>query len=420
MNVKSKIRNLVDSQEFLAYLIAMVLSTLLVGYAPSSIAIGVFIFFATRYAIVHGQKQKIDFALMLPIALYMLFLLTLFWTVDDKQTTKGLSRTILLFIIPAVFNVIPKFNLKLFNLILRIFTAANVFFGMVFLISSFFSYLKSHSLSVFTYHELVSVLELNAIYVSVIFAISLFYVLSKKVKSIQDILMIVFFVFLIILLSSKTILAVLILGFVLYVFSYRINKTRLIAGIIIGITIAGFASKKPLERLLFEKETKVKEVWLNKEFGQVYLWTGTSIRLLQLRILKEQMEEESIFWQGFGLFASKNNIEKRHLEFNTYPGFHSYNYHNLYAQIFSETGIIGLLLLLSMLVVLFVRALKSKRFLFIMFSITIAFVFFTESLLYRQSGLFLFIVLYCLLNRTLFENINHKNSERLKKESFMV
>jgi O-antigen ligase len=404
MNVISKIKAFLDSREFLGYLIALILSTLLIGFAPSSIAVGVFVFFALRYSIIHKEKQTIDLKLVLPIALYLLFSLTLFWTVDDDQTKKGVDRTVVLLLIPIAFNFVPKFTLKSFNLILRLFTGANVLFGLFFLVSASIRYFRTSSLSAFTYHELVSDLNLNAIYVSVMFAISLFYVLSTKGKKIKDILKIIFFSILIILLSSKTILTVLILGCLVYLFYFKVSKVKLVAIIIIGALIFGFASKKTLERILFEKETKVKEVWTENQFGQVYLWTGTSIRLLQLRILKEQIEEEQIFWKGFGLFASKDNIKKRHQEFNTYPGFHSYNYHNQYAQIFSETGIFGLALLLSMLGVLFVGAIKSKNFLFLMFSITVAIVFFTESLLWRQSGLFLFIILYCLFNRISLEN----------------
>ena len=403
MNVKSKIITFMESQEFLGYLIALILSTLLIGFAPSSIAVGIFVFFAVRYSIIHNQKQKFDFRLLLPVVLYLFFSLTMFWTVDDAETRKGIDRTVVLLLIPIAFNFIPRFTLKSVNMILRIFTVVNVLFGLFFLISAGVRFIKTSSFSVFTYHELVSDLELHAIYVSVIFAISLFYLLSKKEKTIRDFSMIVFFIILIILLSSKTIFAVFVSGFFVYIFSHKINKTKLIAALLIGATIVGFASKKTFERLLFEKETKVEEVWTQKEFGQIYLWTGTSIRLLQLRILKEQIEEEGIFWKGFGLFASKDNIRKRHLEFNTYPGFHSYNYHNQYAQTVSETGILGLLLLLCMLVVLFVNAFKSKSYLFIMFSITITFIFFTESLLYRQTGLFLFIILYCLFSRTSFE-----------------
>jgi hypothetical protein len=193
MNVISKIKAFLDSREFLGYLIALILSTLLIGFAPSSIAVGIFVFFALRYSIIHKEKQTIDLKLVLPIALYLLFSLTLFWTVDDDQTKKGVDRTVVLLLIPIAFNFVPKFTLKSFNLILRLFTGANVLFGLFFLVSASIRYFRTSSLSAFTYHELVSDLNLNAIYVSVMFAISLFYVLSTKGKKIKDILKIIFF-----------------------------------------------------------------------------------------------------------------------------------------------------------------------------------------------------------------------------------
>lgn len=408
MSVKSRARVFIDSQEFLAYLIGLIFATLLIGYAPSSIALGIFIFFGLRHSVISKNKQKLHLKLLLPIGLYALFICTLMWTTDHAQTSKGLSRTISLFFVPVVFNLIPKFTLKSYNLILRIFTGANLLIGLFFLTSASIRYLKTNSLSVFTYHELVSDLELNAIYVSVTFVVSFFYILSKKNKTTLDIVIVVFFGVLITLLSSKLILSVLLLGSFFYLLRFKVNKVKLTLIILIGALIAGLAAIKPLERIMFEKETNITEVWVKKEFGPVYLWTGTSIRLLQLRILKEQLEEEAILWKGFGLFASKDNIRKRHLEFETYPGFHAYNYHNQYAQILSETGIIGLLILLAIIGALFTTAFNSKNFLIIMFSVTSAFVFLTESLLWRQTGLFLFILLYCLFNRTMLENINHK------------
>ncbi|SDB62072.1 O-antigen ligase [Flavobacteriaceae bacterium MAR_2010_188] len=413
---KAKIKQFINSQKFLGYLIALVLSTILIGFAPSSIALGIFVFFSIRYFIIHKQKLKIDSNLLLPIALYFLFFITLFWSVDIDQTKKGLARTVVLILVPIAFNLIPKFTLKSFYLIFRIFTGTNILLGIFFLISAFIRYTESFSLGVFTYHELVSDLELNAIYVSVIFSISLFYLLSKKTKTFQDNFKIVFFIILGFLLSSKLMLIILAVAILVYMFSFRVNRVKLVYLIIMGTVIVYLAPKKLMERFLFEKETKIEEVWTKKEFGHVYLWTGTSIRLLQLRILKDQLKEEAIFWKGFGLYASRDNTLKRHIKFNTYPGFHTYNYHNQYAQIFSETGIFGLGLLLGMLGILFVNALNSKDFLFIMFSITITFVFFTETFLWRQTGLFLFIILYSLLNRTVFENevvkINNRNIKR--------
>ncbi len=408
MTVKNNIFTFLNSEKFLAYIIATILSTLFIGFAPSSIAVGIFVFFSVKYSLTKKNKQQIDWKLLIPIALYILFSLSLFWSVDVEQTRKGIDRTVVLMLIPIAFNIIPKFKRKSFDLIFDIFTTVNSLFGLFFLATAFLRYLQSSSLKEFTYHELVQDLELNAIYVSVSFAISFFYLLSKKSKSILDTTKLIFMGILVVLLSSKILFILLILGFLIFIFSSGLSRTKLTITIFIGIMVIGFAALKSIERFNFETETNISEVWTKQEFGQVYLWTGSSIRLFQLRHLKDQLKEDAIFWKGFGLFASKDNLRKRHLKFNTYPGFHDYNYHNQYAQTLSETGIIGLLLLLTMLGVLIVKAYKTRGFLFLMFSFTIFFVFFTESFLYRQTGLFLFIIFYCLFNRTIFEKDTKK------------
>ena len=129
----------------------------------------------------------------------------------------------------------------------------------------------------------------------------------------------------------------------------------------------------------------------------MYYWTGSSIRLFQLRLLKEQLEEEPIFIKGFGLFASKQNLEDRHKSYDTYATFHSYNYHNQYAQVLSELGIIGLILLITHLMLMYLRSIKHRDYILFMFSVMITLVCFTESILWRQIGLFLFIGLYSFL-----------------------
>lgn len=140
----------------------------------------------------------------------------------------------------------------------------------------------------------------------------------------------------------------LIIYFKFYSFQ-TLSKTKVILITLLGVLLLGIASISLKERFLFETESKLSEVLTKEEFGKVYLWTGSSITFLQLMIFKEQLEEESIFWKGFGLFASRENLKIRHLKFNSYFGFHDYNYHNQYAQVFAEIGILGLILICTML-----------------------------------------------------------------------
>ena len=122
MSVVNKIKAFINRQEFLSYLITLVLSTLLIGYAPSSIAMGVFVFFSVRYSVIHKNKIKVDITLILPILLYLLYGLTLFWSVNQSGTKIGLEKTVVLFVIPLTFSLLPKFSKKNYNIVFRYFT----------------------------------------------------------------------------------------------------------------------------------------------------------------------------------------------------------------------------------------------------------------------------------------------------------
>ena len=407
MTALKRISIKINSVEFLMYLLALSVSTLLLGFATSGILLGVFVFFSIRHAILNKTSFKIELPFLLPILLYVLFVLSLIWSVDKAQTLKGLERTVSLLLVPTAFMLIPKLTKKDFMIVMNVFTVFNFFLGVFFLIIATYGFFKTKTLDAYTYHNLVAIFDLNAIYVSLIFSISMFYLISLKQRSIKQKSMIVFFLLFLFLLSSKTILFVLCIGILIYILNSKIpklNRKTLILVSIIGITIIGISSITLSERFSFEKHTKFSEVLEKEEFGKVYYWTGSSIRLFQLRILKEQIEEENIILKGFGLFASKQNLEQRHKNYDTYFKFHYYNYHNQYAQTLSETGLLGLIILLSILICVWIRGVKSKNFLIIMFSLMMSFVFFTESVLWRQRGLFLFIIFYCLLIKTSSQN----------------
>lgn len=408
MNVIQNINKIINRQDFFSYLIGLFLSTILIGYAPSSILFGALVFFTIYHLIVNKVKIKLSLMLILPIILYLYFCLTYVWSVDKELTIKGLFRTISLLIIPIVFSIIPRFTRKNYNIVLNIFTASNILLGTFFLITSGFNFFKTNSLSVFTYHDLVSVLDLNAIYVSVFFSLSFFYLLSLKNKTLYQKGGTVFLGVLLILLSSKTVIIASVFCFAIFFLRKKekikhYNNPRRLIMMFLILTVLSLASIQVVNRFKIEFDTNLEEVLTREKFNRVYPWTGTSFRLLQLRILKKQIEEDNIFLKGFGLFGSRADLIKKHLEFNTYYGYHTKNYHNMYAQIFSETGIIGLILLLLMLARSFIQAFKTQEVLILSFSVIIFFLFFTESFLWVQRGVYLTIILYCLFSRINFD-----------------
>jgi len=414
MSVKSKIETVINHQDFFSYLIALILCTSLIGFAPSSLALIVFVFFALRFAIINKVKLKLEVMLILPIVLYLFFCASYFWSVDQQLTLKGMGRLVVFLIAPLTFSFIPKFTNRSFQIIFNCFSISNVLLGVFFIIVAAFNYSKIGRLNVFTYHSLVEIIDLNAIYVSLFFSVSYFFLLSKNNKTRLDLIGLIFLGLMILLLSSKIIIITFVMCNIIYVVFYKgihfLKSKKAIAITLLALSVATVASKKVIERFLVEKTTNFDEVLHREKFNRVYPWTGTSIRLLQLRNLKDQIEEDDIFWKGFGLFASRENLKKRHLAFNTYYGYHDYNYHNMYAQIFSELGIFGLIFFLSILILGLLKSIKVKHFLYFAFYLLMGMAFFTESLLWVQRGLFLFVIIHCILNRTVFFKLNKSNT----------
>ena len=148
----------------------------------------------------------------------------------------------------------------------------------------------------------------------------------------------------------------------------------------------------------------IKQAWTNTTFKPNDYFPGTAFRVYQFRIFIEFLQEESIFWTGFGLDASYSKIADKGIHYNlflgneTQEGYQTKNFHNQYVQIFAELGIFGLLLLLAMLLLSIRNAMKSKNFIQIAFSVLIISLFLTESFLWRQRGITFFILMYCIFN----------------------
>jgi O-antigen ligase len=103
---------------------------------------------------------------------------------------------------------------------------------------------------------------------------------------------------------------------------------------------------------------------------------------------------------GSGLHNSQEDLNNKYKEYNLYPGFLNYNYHNQYIQIFAELGIVGLILFLMILFVILKEVINTKDyFLFSFIIITLA-VCITETFLWRQRGMVFFIIISLLLSRS--------------------
>ena len=146
-----------------------------------------------------------------------------------------------------------------------------------------------------------------------------------------------------------------------------------------------------------EFTSNVFEVITCEEFGRVYPWTGSTIRLIQARIFYELFKENDIFFTGFGINASQEKIIQKQNQFNLYWGYNNYNFHNQYIQAFAELGFFGLILILLFLTAIFKGYLRSRELMSLFFFLVMMSVFMTESYLWRQRGLLHFLIIFSML-----------------------
>ncbi|MEM7085943.1 MAG: O-antigen ligase family protein [Bacteroidota bacterium] len=397
MNRTSKI---LTSQNTYAVIIAALLVALPLAYGFST---GLLIaLLAISLASLKFHGLKFDKALWVPMLFYVLMAVSLAWTSDLKNSLRGLERQLAMILIPIAFIAMPTLSVKTRNQILYWFSLSLALLAVFLVIWAAVIYGSGHT-EVFFYHALVAPLDLNAIYVSVFVSLSILFLLFKQKRSVLSLLSLAILSVFLLLLASKIIIvatALVVFFGILSTFK-RSTILKLAPLLLIGLGLLIFTSNPIKNR--FQREivaSNISEVLEAKEFNKVYDWTGTTIRLFQARIFSEMLQEDPIFWTGYGINNSKEKIIEKQKQYNLWQGFYTYNFHNQYIQAFAELGFFGLLCLFLLLGVILKRYLDTKDSLFLFLFFIMLVVFITESYLWRQRGLYHFLVLYCLFFKT--------------------
>lgn len=395
------------------------------GYAFNSISLALLIIIT----LINFKKENVHIErhLIFPIVLYVLMLFSFAWSIDKVRTISAISKELPLLLFPICFLLFRYFSEFEKQKIIKGFSYGMVVFALFYLIKASIRFFISHDTSVFFYHELVTK-DVNAIHVSVYMATSFFYFLVKPIKTNWDKLALTVLLLMVFLLSSKNIVIVFIglLGYYYLFFSKSAKKLRLRNLILLLVVLFSLPFiGKVKERFKQEYETimtdssvndviskesgeiynvSIKQAWTNETFKPNDFFPGTAFRVYQFRIFIEFLQEEAIFWKGFGLDASYAKIEEKGIQYHLFlgdennEGYQKMNFHNQYIQIFAELGVFGILLLLIMLALSIRNSVISKNYFHIAFSVLMISLFLTESFLWRQRGVTFFIVMYCVLN----------------------
>ncbi len=395
------------SNKNLGYLITLLLISIPFPYAFSSIAM-VLLFLFSLFSLLY-HKVVFRKSLVIPICFFLWMALSLFWTIDIDKSIRGIIRQLPFLIVPLSFIFMPEITKKITHYILLKTTLFFTSFALILCLIAGYRYFQTGDLYVFKYHELVSPLNLNAIYVSVMVSIALLYALfyfkNKALKWTTGFILFVFLIFL----SSKTVMFATLISVVigrLVIIKFSWKQVFYTLGIVILATIIIYLS--PLkDRIKQEFTANVEEVLTSKKFTKIYPWRGNTIRLFQARIGYEMLREDNKEWLGYGINASQNKILQKHKEYDIYKGFYQYNFHNQYIQSWAELGVVGVVFILSLLLLILKNYKNTNEVIYLLFFIVMALTFLTETFVWRQRGMLFFLTLYSLMiktNRTEIKN----------------
>lgn len=420
-----------NNKIFIPFLFLLV--TLVISTGINNIFLGILVAVSFYYS--RNIRNKISLVLLLPIVLFLWMAASYFWSIDVQRTLQAIPKEIALFLIPFVFWLIPSFTKEQKEKLLKYYSYSIALIVVFYLVRALFRFFLTKDTGVFFYHGpdnntdtgLVPRL-LNAIHFSVYVAIAFFYFFIKEHKTKSEQLIALLLSVFVILLSSKNIIVIFILLILIHIFFYSkiANRLRLrnltMLLLLLGLIIS-FSKIK--ERFLVEFTTNsdkgishnialnkekginnisIADAWTKEKFHPSDYFPGTAFRVYQFRMFTEFLKEDPIFLKGFGLNASLNKLLAKEKQYNLYPGYGTFNFHNQYIQVFAELGVIGFILLVFILFINLKNAIKNKDFLHIAFAILMLSLFLTESFLWRQRGVVFFTVFYCLFNTTHLNN----------------
>ena len=407
----------------------LVLLSVPLSYALNNISLILFVFIAA--ITIKRADLKLQKNLLPLFLLYFLMILSLLWSLDVPKTFSALSKEIALFLIPLCFCTTKQFTETQVSKIIKYYSFGMSFYAVFYLARAAVRFFYSNDTRVFFYHELVTK-DLNAVHVSIYMSVACFYFLTKKNKKAIDGICSLLLITTIFMLASKNIIVVFLTLVLLYFFFYsEISKKLKYASIftVIFIFIALSFVKEIRNRFLVEFKTNttentlaegyggaevynvsIKQAWNNEKFKANDYFPGTAFRVYQLRIFSEMLQEDPIFFTGYGLNASAAKIGEKAKKYQIHEGYANYNFHNQYVQNFAELGIFGLSFLLLALFINTRNAFNRKDFTHIAFAVLILMLFLTESFLWRQRGIVYFTMMYSLFNTQKIVKVNRKTT----------
>lgn len=361
------------------------------------------------------------------VAFYLFYCLSFFHSSDQLTGFRDLETKFSLFALPVLILCLSKITKIELRWIFYSFLAGLITAEMLALAQAAEVFLESSQTDQFFYHDLVSFSDINAAYFSwyVLFSIVILLFFEIKLKKSISVILLCFQIIFLFLLSSRAVeLSLLLLVIPLAIYRHQKKnpsnkKSAIYKFFIYLIVLASFAWKPGIFNQKFDKieVSSIKFAFLPCYNHHSYDFNNINTRLFFWRVGFDNLKHINLLsGAGNGDINKLQNLRMHQLGildiFNEKKpsDFLNMNLHNMYLQSLMATGIFGLLLFLSMLILPIVLAVKTKNTVLLLFQLLAALFMLHESALQTQSGVVFYSFFSALLIKQTLNPTNIKNA----------
>lgn len=327
----------------------------------------------------------------------LFFLSQIVGLIHTENISFGIKKTILL--LPCVFLpaiiVAEKLSTNYYNLFLKTIKLGTITIFLFF----FFLHIiiDERSISTFVYFTIQEKIGVSQFYLSFVFLVSIYecirQIFVKRKQIIFNSIFLCFFMLLLTLLGSRTILVLTFISFVFYfLYKYRTKSIFFRTSILLFlfISIGTITQSDIINRKVnvFIKTTDLDlDIIKTKNSFTITKNTFEHRILINYLSLKEILKSLPF---GIGTGDYKDLMAQKYEEINFKAGItNQYNLHNQYFTEFLKTGLIGGIVFLSLILYLLANLrLNQDFYIYLIFTFSVACLF--ESYLDRQHGVFIF------------------------------
>lgn len=359
-------------------------------------------------------KKKNVWIKLTTILLWLIPFFNLLFLNSVETYWNELEVKLSLIFIPIIVLIAVDFKIGIFNAFLKVFILGGIVAVTICLIISIYNSYFLDNVSAFTYQNLSYFHHPSyfAMYLNFIVGI-LYYHSINPIKSFNinrplTYILILLLTFFIILLSSKTgWVSNVIITFLFMFFSFK-NKSfnKIHFGFIFTIILSFVIIFKTVPFVKYRSNELIN--YLNRNIFETEkkssYFSSSATRFITWKCSLELISEKIIFGYGEGLSGLELNKLYKNNDYKQLEN-KNLNSHNQFLQSFLDHGLIGGCVIIFFTIIMLLKSLKTKDYLYSLFLILITINFLTESILETQSG----VVFFAVFNTLFFFQWVNKN-----------